>query len=81
MGDYSRAAINTSFNTGSVVGVCCNIFGRHFPEKYTPDFSWGDERYEFDKAIKDIENWKKMKGHTVTQKEKELLKELYNSNH
>jgi UDP-N-acetylglucosamine diphosphorylase/glucosamine-1-phosphate N-acetyltransferase len=27
MGDYSRSAINTSFNTGTVTGVCCNIFG------------------------------------------------------
>jgi NDP-sugar pyrophosphorylase family protein len=27
MGDYSRSAINTSFNTGSVIGICANIFG------------------------------------------------------
>ncbi len=25
MGDYSRAAINTSFNTGTVTGICANI--------------------------------------------------------
>lgn len=80
MGDYSRAAINTSFNTGTVVGVCCNIFGRQFPEKMVANFSWGDERYDFDKAIKDINNWKKLKGHTVTEKEKELLHQLYTSN-
>lgn len=28
MGDYSRCAINTSFNTGTVAGVSCNIFGK-----------------------------------------------------
>ncbi|MHA4750767.1 hypothetical protein ACX0FG_15645, partial [Enterococcus faecium] len=27
MGDYSRAAINSSINTGSVIGVCANVFG------------------------------------------------------
>jgi UDP-N-acetylglucosamine diphosphorylase/glucosamine-1-phosphate N-acetyltransferase len=26
MGDYSRSAINTSFNTGTVVGTSCNVF-------------------------------------------------------
>ncbi len=79
MGDYSRAAINTSFNTGTVVGVCCNIFGSDMPEKYIPDFSWGKERYDFEKALKDISNWKHMKGKELTDTEKKLLYELYTS--
>ena len=41
MGDYSRCAINTSFNTGTVVGISCNIFGNSFPAKYIEDFTWG----------------------------------------
>jgi len=41
MGDHSKASINTMFNTGTVVGVCCNIFGDSFPPKYVPSFSWG----------------------------------------
>ena len=80
MGDYSRAAINTSFNTATVVGVCCNIFGQYFPEKYIPNFSWGNERYLFDKALKDIDNWKKMKGREITENEKQSLLKLYNLN-
>src|SRR3984885_6793751 len=40
MGDYSRAAINTSFDTGTMVGVCANIFGTGIPPKYIPPFSW-----------------------------------------
>jgi UDP-N-acetylglucosamine diphosphorylase/glucosamine-1-phosphate N-acetyltransferase len=78
MGDYSRAAINTSFNTGTVVGICCNIFGEGFPPKYISDFTWGAERYDLDKAIKDIANWKKLKGSDITEHEKEILKTLYN---
>lgn len=77
MGDYSRAAINTSFNTGTVVGVCCNIFGDRNPAKYIPSFSWGDERYEIDKALQDIDNWKKMKNQSLSEMEKKLLYELY----
>src|ERR1043165_4132509 len=41
MGDHSKCAINTSFNTGTVVGVSSNIFGSGFPEKFVPSFCWG----------------------------------------
>jgi UDP-N-acetylglucosamine diphosphorylase/glucosamine-1-phosphate N-acetyltransferase len=61
IGDYSRSAINTSFNTGTVVGVSCNVFGNGLSPKHIPSFSWGveGEKYEYDKAIRDIANWKK----------------------
>jgi len=79
MGDYSRSAINTSFNTGTVVGTCCNIFTDGLTPKYIPNFSWGckGERYELPKAFTDIENWKIMKGETLSKEERELLKNLY----
>ncbi len=76
MGDYSRAAINSSFNTGSVVGVCCNVFGTA-PEKFINNFSWGIEQYIFEKAIADIDNWKQMKGANISEAEVELLKKIY----
>lgn len=41
MGDHSKTGINTMLNTGTVVGVCANIFGGGFPEKHIPSFSWG----------------------------------------
>lgn len=78
MGDYSRAAINTAFNTGTVVGICCNIFGDSFPPKFVNDFTWGKERYIFEKAIQDIINWKKLKGEIISEQEKKILKQLYN---
>ncbi|MEP7144569.1 MAG: putative sugar nucleotidyl transferase [Ferruginibacter sp.] len=78
MGDYSRCAINTSFNTGTVVGICCNIFGLYFPPKFVANFTWGKERYTFDKVLKDINNWKKLKGSIITEHEKEILKQLFN---
>jgi UDP-N-acetylglucosamine diphosphorylase / glucose-1-phosphate thymidylyltransferase / UDP-N-acetylgalactosamine diphosphorylase / glucosamine-1-phosphate N-acetyltransferase / galactosamine-1-phosphate N-acetyltransferase len=44
MGDYSRCGINTSFNTGTVVGVCANIFqSGSLQPKYIPSFSWGSD--------------------------------------
>ena len=41
MGDHSKSGINTMFNTGTVVGVCANIFGGDFPPKHIPGFAWG----------------------------------------
>lgn len=41
MGDHSKCGINTMFNTGTVVGACCNVFGHGFPRQVIPDFSWG----------------------------------------
>ncbi|MEN9323508.1 MAG: hypothetical protein RL699_1288 [Bacteroidota bacterium] len=41
MGDHSKCAINTMFNTGTVVGVSANIFGSGFPRNFVPSFTWG----------------------------------------
>ncbi len=41
MGDHSKCAINTMFNTGTVVGVSANIYGSNFPRNFIPSFSWG----------------------------------------
>jgi UDP-N-acetylglucosamine diphosphorylase/glucosamine-1-phosphate N-acetyltransferase len=79
MGDYSRSAINTSFNTGTMVGVCCNIFGKIMPDRFIPDFTWGNEKYDIDKAIKDVSNWKQMKKQNITETEISTLTQLYNN--
>jgi UDP-N-acetylglucosamine diphosphorylase/glucosamine-1-phosphate N-acetyltransferase len=80
MGDYSRSAINTSFHTGTVTGISCNIFGEGAPPKYIPDFSWGQDglvRYEWDKALRDIANWKKMKGQVLRENEIQALRHIF----
>ena len=41
MGDFSKAGINTMFNTATVVGVGCNIYGAGFPRTFIPSFSEG----------------------------------------
>ena len=41
MADHAKCAINTMFNTGTVVGVGANLFGSGFPRNFIPDFSWG----------------------------------------
>ena len=41
MADHAKCAINTMFNTGTVIGVSANIFGSGFPRNFIPDFAWG----------------------------------------
>ncbi len=80
MGDYSRAAINTSFNTGTMVGVCANIFGPGLTPNFIPSFNWGNKRYQFENALADIGNWKKLKNAVLDEQEKMRLKLIFDSN-
>lgn len=80
MGDYSRTSINTSINTGTVIGVSSNVFGNGLTPKFIPSFSWGMdgiERYDFKKALQDIENWKVMKNQSLTENEQLILKHIF----
>ena len=55
MGDHSKTGINVMFDTGTIVGVACNIYGSGLPPKYIPSFSWGTgssfERYDLEKSL------------------------------
>jgi UDP-N-acetylglucosamine diphosphorylase/glucosamine-1-phosphate N-acetyltransferase len=78
MGDYSRCAINSSINTGTTIGVSCNVFDGTYPAKHLPSFSWGNfERYEFNKACSDAANWKKMKGVEFTAQDRLILRRIW----
>lgn len=80
MGDYSRTSINTSVNTGTVIGVSCNVFGNGLTPKFIPSFSWGNEglrRYELKKALADIEDWKRLKNKTLDRNEKTILTHIF----
>lgn len=82
MGDFSRTAINTSINSGTVVGVSANVFGCGLTPKYIPSFSWGFDsavKYELNKALKDAGEWKKFKKSVLTESEIKNLTNIYNS--
>jgi UDP-N-acetylglucosamine diphosphorylase/glucosamine-1-phosphate N-acetyltransferase len=78
MGDFSRSAINTSFNTGTITGVSCNVFSAGFPPKHIPSFTWGTEHvYQLDKAIEHAANWKRLKNQVLTDSEIHRLQQCY----
>lgn len=82
IGDHSKTAINSTFNTGTVIGVSSNVFGTGFPPKYVPSFSWGAAgetftTYNLDKAVTVAEKVMIRRGITLTDAEKELFTILF----
>ena len=79
MGDYTRVAINSSINTGSVYGVCCNVFGEGLLPKRLRNFSWGvgGEGYTVEKAIQHIRHWKGFKQQQLSAEDEAILKYIF----
>jgi UDP-N-acetylglucosamine diphosphorylase/glucosamine-1-phosphate N-acetyltransferase len=82
MGDHSKCAINTMFNTGTVVGVSANIFGSGFQRNFIPSFTWGGTaghtNYTVKKAMEVAEIVFKRRRRTFDDVERDLLTNVYN---
>ena len=83
MGDHSKTAINTSFNTGTVVGAFCNVFGNGNPEKHISSFTWGGVNnsvpHDLDKAIETAKKVMGRRGVEMSKEEEVRIRELFNS--
>lgn len=83
MGDHSKCGINTMFNTGTVVGVFCNIYGEGFQRNYIPSFSWGSKAgmalYNFRKAMKVAKVVYGRRHLDFDEKEERILKEVFDN--
>lgn len=81
MGDFVKSAINTSFNSGTVIGICSNVFDfPHLTDKFIPNFSWGgksDKKYDFNKLVEELSKWMQLKGTMLDETTKENIKTLY----
>lgn len=85
MGDHSKCGINTMFNTGTIVGVSCNIFDAGFPEKFIRSFTWGGidniSVYDFDRAMETAERMMERRKKKLTATEKEILRHVFDKVH
>jgi len=81
MGDHSKSGINTMFNTGTVVGVCANIFGSGFPRNFVPSFSWGGASgmvtYDVKKAFETARIVMSRRDIEFTEEDEAILTEVY----
>jgi len=83
MGDHSKSSINTMFNTGTVIGVNCNIFGTGFPRNFVPSFSWGGadsgyETYPLKNALTTAQIMMKRRNIDLDDIETEILTHVFN---
>jgi len=81
MGDHSKCAINTTFNTGTTIGVNCNVFGAGFPRNFIPSFSWGGSQgikiYDFVKALSVAEKVMARRGLQLSREYIKMLRIVY----
>jgi UDP-N-acetylglucosamine diphosphorylase/glucosamine-1-phosphate N-acetyltransferase len=82
MADHAKCAINTMFNTGTVVGVSANVFGAGFPHNFVPDFSWGGaqglETYSLKKMFETTERVFERRDHReFNDTERDILKTVF----
>ncbi len=81
MGDHSKTAINTMFNTGSVIGVNCNIYVPGFPRNFVPSFSWGGasgfSSYQPKKAFEAAKVMMARRGVEFDDKEARILEHVF----
>ena len=78
MGDHSKCAINTMFNTGTVVGVGANIFGAGFPKNFIPSFSWGSQiTYKLPRVFEVAEIVMSRRNELLDGREKSILEHVF----
>ncbi|CAN5562132.1 GlmU family protein [soil metagenome] len=81
MGDHSKCAIGTTFNTGTVVGVSSNVYGAAFPPQHIPSFAWGGaaglQEYRLDKALDVAETVMGRRDIPLTDADREMLSTVF----
>ncbi len=81
MGDHSKTSINAMFNTGTVVGICTNVFGSGFPSKFIPSFSWGGvdtvATHRTDKAFETMERVMARRKQELTVADRLILMRVF----
>lgn len=81
MGDHAKCAINTMFNTGTVVGVSANVFGAGFPRNFIPDFAWGGahgfEEYALNKMLDTATLVFERRDMSLDETEKEIISHIF----
>ncbi len=78
MGDHSKSSINTMFNTGTVVGMCANVFDGGFPPKFVPSFTWGSPgqmtSFKMEKAFEAAEAMMSRRNLDLSETEREIFR-------
>ena len=86
MGDHSKCGINSMFNSGTVVGVGCNLFGTGYICSLVPSFSYGGPQegfdvYRLDKAIEAATRVYERRGKVFDKMEENIMTAIFRQSH
>lgn len=85
MGDHVKCGINTMFNTGTMIGVCANIFGSGYQRNFIPSFAWGGTAglatYSSSKAIEVAKRVWERRGIEFTKYDEKILNSIFKNTH
>lgn len=80
-GDHCKTGINTMLNTGTVLGVCSNVFGAGFPAKFIPSFSWGGangfDTFRLDKAFEVGNAMMNRRSLSLSSEDRKILQHIF----
>ncbi len=81
IGDHTKTAIGTKLNTGTVIGVFCNIVSNGFAPKSIPSFSWGSGdgfvEHDIERAIATARLVMARRGVDLTGVEEAAIREVH----
>ena len=82
MGDHSKCGINTTFNTGTNVGINCNLYGSAMHDKHISSFTWGSAvggytTYKLDKALSVNKIVMSRRKKSLKRNDEELLRNIF----
>lgn len=83
IGDHSKTGINCTINTGTVIGVGCNLIGQNLIMNHVPSFRWGMMKaqieHEIEKFIETAKTVKERRKLSFSKAEKELYSNIHKS--
>lgn len=82
IGDHTKTSIGTLLNTGTVIGVMCNVLSTDLSHKYIPSFTWYYRgRFSIGSGLRRMlrtaERAMARRDKVLTDAERELFKYLY----
>ena len=81
IGDHSKTGINSTINTGTVIGIGCSLFGADLIKNHIPSFNIGTGtrfvEYFLEEFIETAALVKKRRGLQFSESEKELYSKIH----
>jgi len=83
IGDHTKTAIGTKLNTGTVIGIFCNVLSYGFPPNALRSFSWGTGRafglHDIEKALTTARRVMARRGIDLSKAEESLIRGVYDA--